>query len=88
MRLIKVILETANLLLASLNFLFVGNIVVHFMVPETREIYELEKLWTLGPYFDDQLVEMANLPDESEMVLPFKSKFASGKQLSKGMKRD
>eukprot|EP00795_Rhopilema_esculentum_P013842 gene13842-4781_t len=66
----------------------IGNIVVHFMMPETREIYELEKLWTLGPYFDDQLVEMANLPDKSEMVLPFKSKFTSGKRLSKGMKCD
>ncbi|XP_069504426.1 mitochondrial assembly of ribosomal large subunit protein 1 [Ambystoma mexicanum] len=35
-----------------------GNIVVHFMLPETREIYELEKLWTLRSY-DDQLAKMA-----------------------------
>ncbi|XP_042744459.1 mitochondrial assembly of ribosomal large subunit protein 1 [Lagopus leucura] len=34
-----------------------GSIVVHFMLPETRETYELEKLWTLGSY-DDQLAQM------------------------------
>ncbi|KAM7383586.1 hypothetical protein PAMP_003225 [Pampus punctatissimus] len=31
-----------------------GNVVVHFMLPETRELYELEKLWTLRSY-DEQL---------------------------------
>ncbi|XP_069067630.1 mitochondrial assembly of ribosomal large subunit protein 1 [Pleurodeles waltl] len=35
-----------------------GIIVVHFMLPETREIYELEKLWTLRSY-DDQLAKIA-----------------------------
>ncbi|KAE8596506.1 hypothetical protein XENTR_v10016128 [Xenopus tropicalis] len=35
-----------------------GNIVVHFMLPETREKYELEKLWTLRSY-DDQLSQIA-----------------------------
>ncbi|NXA52543.1 MASU1 protein, partial [Nothocercus julius] len=34
-----------------------GNIVMHFMLPETRERYELEKLWTLHSY-DDQLAQM------------------------------
>uniref|UniRef100_A0A8C5RXA4 Mitochondrial assembly of ribosomal large subunit protein 1 n=1 Tax=Laticauda laticaudata TaxID=8630 RepID=A0A8C5RXA4_LATLA len=42
-----------------------GNIVVHFMLPETREIYELEKLWTLRSH-DDQLTQMVpeSLPDD------------------------
>ncbi|NXM73583.1 MASU1 protein, partial [Serilophus lunatus] len=42
-----------------------GNIVVHFMLPETREVYELEKLWTLGSY-DDQLAQMTpeSLPED------------------------
>uniref|UniRef100_A0A4W3JAV5 Mitochondrial assembly of ribosomal large subunit protein 1 n=1 Tax=Callorhinchus milii TaxID=7868 RepID=A0A4W3JAV5_CALMI len=37
-----------------------GNIVIHFMLPETREVYELEKLWTLRSH-DDQL---AKIPQE------------------------
>ncbi|XP_068719857.1 uncharacterized protein [Montipora capricornis] len=32
----------------------IGNIVVHFFLPEVRDVYELEKLWTLGPKIDDQ----------------------------------
>ncbi|XP_040449520.1 mitochondrial assembly of ribosomal large subunit protein 1 [Falco naumanni] len=42
-----------------------GSIVVHFMLPETREVYELEKLWTLGSY-DDQLAQMTRqlLPED------------------------
>lgn len=35
-----------------------GNIVVHFFLPEVREVYELEKLWTLGPKYDDQTKAM------------------------------
>ncbi|XP_062423597.1 LOW QUALITY PROTEIN: mitochondrial assembly of ribosomal large subunit protein 1 [Rhea pennata] len=42
-----------------------GNIVMHFMLPETRETYELEKLWTLRSY-DDQLAQMTSqsLPED------------------------
>lgn len=38
-----------------------GSMVVHFMLPETREVYELEKLWTLRSY-DEQL---KNMPAET-----------------------
>ncbi|XP_075561881.1 mitochondrial assembly of ribosomal large subunit protein 1 [Pelecanus crispus] len=42
-----------------------GSIVIHFMLLETREAYELEKLWTLGSY-DDQLAQMTpqSLPED------------------------
>ncbi|NWR72571.1 MASU1 protein, partial [Centropus unirufus] len=42
-----------------------GSIVVHFMLPETRETYELEKLWTLRSY-DDQLAAITpqSLPED------------------------
>ncbi|XP_004461406.1 mitochondrial assembly of ribosomal large subunit protein 1 isoform X1 [Dasypus novemcinctus] len=38
-----------------------GSMVIHLMLPETRETYELEKLWTLRSY-DDQL---AQIPPET-----------------------
>ncbi|ELW64986.1 hypothetical protein TREES_T100011948 [Tupaia chinensis] len=33
-----------------------GNMVIHWMLPESRETYQLEKLWTLRSY-DDQLTQ-------------------------------
>ena len=43
----------------------VGSMVIHLMLPETRETYELEKLWTLRSY-DDQLAQIApeTLPED------------------------
>uniref|UniRef100_A0A3Q0SBN8 Mitochondrial assembly of ribosomal large subunit protein 1 n=1 Tax=Amphilophus citrinellus TaxID=61819 RepID=A0A3Q0SBN8_AMPCI len=42
-----------------------GNMVVHFMLPETRDVYELEKLWTLRSY-DEQLkiIPTETLPED------------------------
>ncbi|KAM6152868.1 mitochondrial assembly of ribosomal large subunit protein 1 [Erethizon dorsatum] len=42
-----------------------GSMVIHLMLPETRETYELEKLWTLRSY-DDQLSQIPpeTLPED------------------------
>ncbi|XP_060906451.1 mitochondrial assembly of ribosomal large subunit protein 1 [Labrus mixtus] len=42
-----------------------GNMVCHFMLPESREVYELEKLWTLRN-FDEQLksIPAETLPED------------------------
>ncbi|XP_036617065.1 mitochondrial assembly of ribosomal large subunit protein 1 [Trichosurus vulpecula] len=48
-----------------------GSIVIHLILPGTREIYELEKLWTLGTY-DDQLAQIApeSLPEDFILGFP------------------
>lgn len=43
----------------------IGNMVVHLMLEETREEFQLEKLWLLGPEHDDLLLEK---PSESEIL--------------------
>lgn len=47
----------------------VGSTVVHFFLPETRERYELEKLWTLGPKYDDQTREMEKREKETRELM-------------------
>lgn len=49
----------------SVSVFLPGNMVVHFMLPETRELYELEKLWTLRSY-DEQLksIPAEKLPED------------------------
>ncbi|KFV15758.1 Mitochondrial assembly of ribosomal large subunit protein 1, partial [Tauraco erythrolophus] len=58
--------SAVQFMLTYCEFLFcAGSVVIHFMLPETREAYELEKLWTLGSY-DDQLAQMTpqSLPED------------------------
>ncbi|XP_039078443.1 mitochondrial assembly of ribosomal large subunit protein 1 [Hyaena hyaena] len=45
-----------------------GSMVIHLMLPETRETYELEKLWTLRSY-DDQLAQIAPEPLPEDFIL-------------------
>ncbi|XP_033629446.1 uncharacterized protein LOC117291705 [Asterias rubens] len=42
-----------------------GNIVVHFMMEETRLTYDLEQLWTLGSEFDDHMQQW----EQHEMLM-------------------
>ena len=41
-----------------LFFMPTGDMVVHLMLPALRKRYQLEKLWTLGPLYDDQFQEL------------------------------
>nr|XP_002128067.1 uncharacterized protein LOC100186222 [Ciona intestinalis] len=43
----------------------VGNVVVHFMLQGMRDKYQMEKLWLLGPKYDDLTREM---PTIDEMI--------------------
>jgi ribosomal silencing factor RsfS len=38
----------------TIHCLILGRVVVHLLTREKREELELEKLWTLGPEYDDQ----------------------------------
>lgn len=45
-----------------------GDIVVHLMLPAARNKYQLEKLWTLGPRYDDQFQEVLREMMEAQGV--------------------
>lgn len=46
-------------LLSSILYLLIpkGHTAIHFMSYELRQKYELEKLWSLGPNYDDHLTQ-------------------------------
>ena len=64
---VKIVLFEPLLTFFILNC--IGNAVVHFFLPEVRELYELEKLWTLGPCYDDQY--RALLEEDKQMDTAF-----------------
>ena len=55
-----------------------GDMVVHFMLPAARNHYQLEKLWTLGPRYDDQFQAVLREVTEDRPVttpLPTQKKY-------------
>lgn len=53
-----------------------GPMVLHFMLPDTRETYELEKLWTLRSY-DEQLNRIPRETLPSDFIYDMKHKWCS-----------
>ena len=45
-----------------------GNIVLHLLVQEQREYYDLEMLWTVGPEFDDNTRKLAVVEKKIETL--------------------
>jgi len=45
-----------------------GNIVLHLLVQEQREYYDLEMLWTVGPEFDDNARNMAVAEESNQKI--------------------
>ena len=45
-----------------------GNIVLHLLVQEQREYYDLEMLWTVGPEFDDNARNMAVAEESNQNI--------------------
>ena len=39
-------------------FCIVGNIILHVFMPETRKLYDLETLWTVGEKYDDRCLDV------------------------------
>uniref|UniRef100_A0A3B1J2M3 Mitochondrial assembly of ribosomal large subunit protein 1 n=1 Tax=Astyanax mexicanus TaxID=7994 RepID=A0A3B1J2M3_ASTMX len=50
-----------------------GSMVVHFMLPATRETYELEKLWTLRSY-DEQFSSIPNQSIPADFIYDAETK--------------
>jgi hypothetical protein len=61
--------DATGLLHLNREFTFsAGSVVIHLFLPEIREKYELEKLWSLGPEHDGQYQEMLADDRYAEMV--------------------